>query len=119
MVVLIVCIKRQPNLSREEFSKHWRDVHGPLVASVPEFAKYVRRYAQYHMIDSDNIPFSTFGDVSSYDGVAALWFDDAASIGLALTEPRYLSVIRPDEANFIDEPNCMSFVTRENVVIGQ
>lgn len=116
MVVLIVCIRRNPRLSSVEFSAYWREKHGPLVASVPEFIRHVRHYVQYHLIDAEDLPFPLFGDFSDYDGVAALTFDDPETIERAMSEPRYLEIIRPDEANFIDAERCMSFVTHANVV---
>ena len=43
---IVVCFKK-PELSAEEFSRHWKEVHGPIfVESVPA----VKRYIQNHLI---------------------------------------------------------------------
>lgn len=36
-------LSRKPGNSFEEFRTHWRDVHMPLAAQVPDIVKYVRR----------------------------------------------------------------------------
>jgi uncharacterized protein (TIGR02118 family) len=116
MVTLVVCIRRKPGTTAEFFHHHWTEVHGPLVKSVPEFIRHVRKYVQYHVAGGDAVPKGTVGHVSDYDGVAALTFDSAAAIEAAFSEPRYLEIIRPDEANFIDPDNCLTFLTEEFVM---
>jgi uncharacterized protein (TIGR02118 family) len=113
MVKLIICATRKPGMSHEEFSAYWRQKHGPLVKSVTEFSRHVRRYVQCHLAKTA-VPFGTAGD---YDGVAELWFDSIESAAAAFREPKYLEVIRPDERKFLDLQKCISFVTEENPVI--
>ena len=109
MVKLIICARRKPGLTRAEFSAYWRTQHGPLVRSVPEFMRHVRKYVQCHLV-SDTAPF---GGEAAYDGVAELWFDTPEELTRAFNEPRYLEIIRPDELKFVDISNCISFVTEE------
>jgi uncharacterized protein (TIGR02118 family) len=113
MVKLIICATRKPGMSHEEFSTYWREKHGPLVKSVTEFSRHVRRYVQCHLAKTA-VPFGTPGD---YDGVAELWFDSVESAAAAFREPKYLEIIRPDEQKFLDLQKCISFVTEENPVI--
>ena len=47
MVKLFALLRRRPGLGPEEFRAHWRDVHGPLIASTPELARHVVRYEQH------------------------------------------------------------------------
>ena len=83
MVKYIICATRKAGLSREEFSAYWRNHHGPLVRSVPEFARHVRKYVQCHLV-GDEVPLGAAGP---HDGVAELWFDSVedlqASLGTA------------------------------------
>ncbi len=113
MVKLIICATRKAGLSREEFSAHWLNHHGPLVRSVPEFARHVRKYVQSH-IAADQVPFAIPGN---YDGVAELWFDSAEDCARAFQEPKYLEIIRPDELTFVDAGKCISFMTEEHQMI--
>jgi len=48
MVKLVGCLRRKAGMSAEEFHRYWKNVHGPLVRSVPEFFRYVRKYVQGH-----------------------------------------------------------------------
>jgi uncharacterized protein (TIGR02118 family) len=113
MVKLIICATRKPGMSHEEFSTYWREKHGPLVKSVSEFSRHVRRYVQCHLVKTA-VPFGIPGD---YDGVAELWFDSVESAAAAFREAKYLEIIRPDEQKFLDLQKCISFVTEENQVI--
>ena len=113
MIKLIICATRRADLSQQEFDRYWRDRHGPLVKSVPEFARHVRKYVQCHLVDSA-VPFGIPGQ---YDGIAELWFDSVAEAAAAFREPKYLEIIRADELKFVDPAKCISFVTEELSVI--
>lgn len=109
MVKYIICTRRKSGMSREEFSAYWRNQHGPLVRSVPEFMRHVRKYVQCHLVAAA----PPLGVEGAYDGVAELWFDSPEEIARAFEEPRYLEIIRPDELKFVDISNCISFITEE------
>ena len=117
MVKLVGCLRRKPGMGTEEFHRYWKDIHGPLVMSVTEFARYVRKYVQGHTVP-DKVPGFPRPTFTPFDGVAELWFDSVADIGKAFAEPRYLEVIRPDELKFLDLPNCSMVVIEEVPVHG-
>jgi uncharacterized protein (TIGR02118 family) len=114
MVKLIACARRKPGITRDEFSRYWLENHGPLVRSVPEFMRHVRRYVQCHIV-SDSGPL---GASSDCDGVAELWFDNLEGLRQAFNEPRYLEIIRPDELKFVDLRSRVTFVTEEVSIYG-
>ena len=97
----------------QEALRYWREKHGPLVKSVTEFSRHVRRYVQCHLVKTE-VPWGTGAD---YDGVAELWFDSAESAAEAFGEPKYMEIIRPDELEFADLENSISFMTEEKPVI--
>ena len=109
MVKLIICAKRKTGMTRKKFDAYWQNQHGPLVKSVPEFMRHVRKYVQCHIVEN-SVPL---GVAAPYDGVAELWFDSAEEIAQAFNEPRYLEIIRPDEHKFAELADCISFVTQE------
>jgi uncharacterized protein (TIGR02118 family) len=113
MVKLIICAARKAGTTHEEFSAYWREKHGPLVKSVTEFSRHVRKYVQCHLKDT-RVPF---GIPAPYDGVAELWFDSVEAAAAAFREPKYMEIIRPDELKFADPERCISFITEENQVI--
>ena len=115
MVKFVVCVRRKPGISEEEFHRYWRDTHGPLVRSVPEFMRHVRRYVQSHAVTDARSSFPAGGG-PPFDGFAELWFDDVEAIRRAFAEPRYLEVIRPDEPKFADLERCLVTITEETVI---
>lgn len=113
MVKLIICATRRSDISRAEFDSYWREKHGPLVKSVAEFARHVRKYVQCHLVEGSP-PFGIAGD---YDGLAELWFDNVEEAAEAFSEPKYREIIRPDELKFVNPDRCISFMTEELQVI--
>ncbi len=112
MIALIVAAKRKAGLSREDFEDHWLNRHGQLVLSVPEFARYLKRYVLYPYDREAEGQALVLGGESEYDGVGELWFESHAAMVAAFNEPRYLEIIRPDEDLFLDRDGCLTFVTR-------
>ncbi len=114
MVKLIGCLKRKPGMTSEEFHRYWKETHGPLVQNVPEFWQYIRKYVQSHTLEGQVPGLSGFE--TSYDGFVELWFNSLDDVGRAFTAPRYLEIIRPDEEQFLDLPNCKGAVVEEVLI---
>ncbi len=113
MIKLIICVTRKSGMSFQDFDRYWREQHGPLVKSVTEFSRHVRKYVQCHQAET-SVPF---GIAAPYDGVAELWFDSVEAAAKAFAEPKYMEIIRPDELKFAEPAKCISFVTEEVPVI--
>jgi hypothetical protein len=64
--VLTSFVVRNPDLSHEEFSKHYEFHHGPLAAGLSGFRMYVSRYVQNHVIEKLS------GSIDAIDGVTIL-----------------------------------------------
>lgn len=109
MTSLVVCICRHPEITRAEFSQHWRDVHGPMVRRCSDFARHLVSYDQYHLSD-DRGELALFGAVGDFDGIAVLTFHDADAMDRDFREPQYLRAVQPDEPRFIDLERCISYV---------
>jgi uncharacterized protein (TIGR02118 family) len=116
MIAMIACAKRKAGMSLAEFNKYWIEKHAPLVRSVPEFMRHVRKYVQFHCDPQGPAGGSPFGGSVDYDGVGELWFDSRESMKTAFEEARYLEIIRPDELKFLDLDKCIIFITRELVI---
>lgn len=110
MVKLVYCISKKPDMSVEEFQRYWREVHAPIAGAIPG----VRRYVQSHVV-----PATYAADrAPGFDGCAELWWDSMESMQAAMGSPEVRAAIE-DERNFIDHTRVASFVTTENVVVGQ
>jgi len=106
-------LRKRADLTQEEFVQYHKTQHAPLFISLPEVKQYVRRYVQGHTqpLNLPGLP------PPAYDGTTELWFDSAEDIGKVFSSPRYMEIIRPDEAKFIDLPGCGFLVLEENPVM--
>jgi uncharacterized protein (TIGR02118 family) len=99
MIILLGFYKRRPDLSWEQFSDHWRNVHGPLMRDTPESARYIRRYVQHHIRPntlSPNIAHLEF------DGFSEAWFDSVEAREEMHRQSIFAEIMYPDEAKFLD-----------------
>jgi uncharacterized protein (TIGR02118 family) len=93
-------------MTLEEFSRYWREVHGPIGRRIPG----LRRLVQSHPVPQP--PGMTSPD---FDGMAELWFDDMAALEAAKRSPEWRASTA-DEANFIDETRTALFLTQEQEI---
>ena len=110
MIKLVEIMKRKEGLTHEEFTRHWEEVHGPLVAKM---VPGVRRYVQSHAAK-----LSGGGD-PPIDGIAEVWFDDIASWRESVKWHRSDKgkVLRDDEDTFLDMSKMVHFVAEEKVIV--
>jgi uncharacterized protein (TIGR02118 family) len=107
MIKVVYCITKKPGLTDGEFFHYWKDIHGSIAARLP----HLRRLVQNHrvVVPGDKYP-------PAYDGMAELWFDDAAALLAARQSPEW-KAITEDEANFIDGNRVAYFVSEEHVIV--
>jgi uncharacterized protein (TIGR02118 family) len=108
MIKLVYCFARKPDLSIEEFSRYWRDVHGPIGARIPGVRRLVQSVAVHDPRDAL---------APSFDGMVELWFDDVEAV-LRARSSREWSVSTEDERHFIDHSRTAYFLSRERTLLG-
>ena len=122
MIKLVFCLRRLPQLSREEFQRYWFERHAPLVRSHAAALK-IRRYVQTHTGEqalNDALQASR-GGPDAYDGVAELWWDSADALAAATATPEGQAAgaaLLEDERRFIDLERSPLFVAVERPIIG-
>lgn len=109
MIRLVFVLRRNPAMSRGEFQRYWRDIHGPLVAKHSTTLN-ILRYVQLHTLDdpvNDQLAGSRGAMEPPYDGVAELWWTNrealASTVGNAAGQAAAKELLE-DEARFIDLP---------------
>jgi uncharacterized protein (TIGR02118 family) len=109
MIKLSVFLTRRADLTHEEFSRYWLNVHAPFLEKLPEVQQYVRRYVQQDATASlpQGLP------IASFDGVAELWFDDLDGIIAAMGSANYATIVAEDESNFLDRAKTTILLTEE------
>ena len=118
MIKLIMCLRRRPDLTREEFQDYWLNQHGPF------FQKHSgdmrsKRYVQAHTLQTDlNEAFrESRGMEPEYDGVAEVWFESQEDMVEAMSSPegqKLSAALLEDEGNFVDHSRSAAFLVTEH-----
>jgi uncharacterized protein (TIGR02118 family) len=120
VIKLVFCLTRRSDLSREEFQRHWREQHAPLVREAAR-ALGVRRYVQVHTLThpTNEALRRGRGGPEEYDGVAELWFDSLDALAAAGATPEGRAAGRrllEDERRFIDLARSPVWIAEEHPV---
>lgn len=107
MIKLVYCITKRPDLSDEEFFRYWKNIHGPIGASIPRLRK---------LVQSHRINIQGGKCPPAYDGIAELWFDTVEDLLAARQSPEW-QASTADESNFIDHSRVAYFVTEEHIIM--
>ncbi|GAA4692360.1 hypothetical protein GCM10023215_31840 [Pseudonocardia yuanmonensis] len=102
-------VTRRPDLPCPEFRRYWREVHGPLAATIAP----IRRYVQSHCLSSC---YTTEDDAPRWDGLATTWFADVAAMRRSATLPEYRAT-REDEPRFLAPGHLPFLITTETVTV--
>lgn len=111
MIKLICFLKRKPGMSVEDFQAHWRDKHGPLVASTNS-GRHAIRYEQNHR--AAGIP--TALGAGDFDGVTIQWYASVSDFEASLREDDY-ATIAADLGRFLDVDNLVWVLTDDPEVV--
>ncbi len=106
MVKFVLLLPKKKNLSRNDFMHEWKDVCVPMAAKIPGLRRYV----------INAVAEEPGGKTPRYDGIAELWFDDAASGQTALGSDQGKAVVE-HMPKFTDMNNFVLSVTEEQVII--
>ncbi len=105
MIKVIATLHRKPGMSEQDFLRHWKEVHVPLVAALPLLKGYVIN------------PFvATLDEEPPYDGVAELWYEDRKSLEKSLSSPERQAA-RLDLAAFTDVSRMTRAIVDEQRII--
>jgi len=78
MLKFMVVLYRRPDLTREQFTRHLREIHGPLATNLPG----VRKYIQNIVCDDPT------RESPGWDAIVELYFDDWSSMEAAWASPQ-------------------------------
>jgi uncharacterized protein (TIGR02118 family) len=102
-------LMRKPDLTHEQFVRHWVEIHAPLAHAVPG----LRRYVQSHIVEERRRPDIPALDVE-IDGIAELWYDDRERMARALASGE-ARALHADGALFIGR--IKTFTVEERVIV--
>ena len=111
-------IRAVEGLPLQEFFDRWQRAHALVLERSPEAAAQVRRCVQNRQIPDFNSMLAYFGGLDTYyEGVASLWFDNAAVIGAFRAYERALLEINADPQASFYRPADSFFVYATEVPI--
>jgi len=119
-VKLVVQNWKRPDLTFDQFTDHWRDIHGVMVDQLGAAMGY-RRYVQSHRVVSTSIDEAArraSTRPSPDGGLTEVWFTNQATMHseMASEAGRAASVhFANDEGNFINPPSMTVFLARERL----
>ena len=122
MIKTIMCIRRNPALTRAKFEHHWQKVHAPLIKRLKDdlrIVKYVQSNANEEFV-SEVLRQQRNGP-EKFDGIGQAWFrslDDLVEVAQSPASAHALELLRQDELKFIDLANSAMFVVEETTVFG-
>ena len=114
-----MCLRRRPELTREQFQDYWRNQHGPFFMKNAATMR-AQKYVQSHTLDSplNEGMRASRGMQPDYDGVAEVWFDSEADLMEAMGSEAGQSLstaLLEDESTFIDHTTSSAFIVREEL----
>ena len=118
MIKLIMCLRRHPDITREQFQTYWLQKHGPFFMKHASDMR-AKKYVQSHTVDTplnDGMRNSR-GMLPEYDGVAEVWFESEEELMAAMGSPegqKLGAALLEDEQNFIDHAKSSAFIVREH-----
>ena len=102
-------LSRKPEISHEEFVKHWVEIHAPMARACPGIGRYALTIVKSASTRKDVAPFEI-----QVDGIAELWFKSQADFDAYSTSPA-TKRLRDDGATFIGRE--IDFITEEKVIV--
>ena len=116
---LIFCLRRNPELSVDEFQLYWLRQHAELLTSlrqaIPSMTKYVQSHTVYGPLTDAGR--ASRGTGEPYDGVAEVWLDmDADDPNGDTAAAAAMRRLINDEKTFIDMAHSSIFFTEEHTI---
>jgi len=109
VIKVVGLLTRKPEITHEQFVKHWLEIHGPLAHAVPG----VRRYVQSNIVGTRTRADIPETDVE-VDGIAELWYDDEAALARAAATQE-MKRLTDDGALFIGR--IKTYIVEEKQII--
>jgi len=117
MIKMMMCLTRNPDMSREAFMDYWQNSHGPFFMKNAHVMR-AKKYVQSQLIDSplnDGLQASR-GMKAPYDGVAEVWFESEEELMAAMGSEAMADLgklLLEDEQKFIDHAKSCAFIVNE------
>jgi len=107
-VKAIEFLSRRPGSSIDEFQRHWREAHAPLLARIPGLVRCVLSATRRSAYEAGRAP--------AHDGATLMWFDSPDALRAAAGSAEYRAAVA-DRPNFLAPGEPPFIVTGEHVIV--
>ena len=122
MISMVSCLRRRPDVSREEFQRWWSEDRGPLMEQHAAALRVVR-YVQHHSIDAsprEDESLAVGREAEPFDGIATLTWASMDEFVTARTSPegrRAFAAVTEGGDRYIDRARSPIWLTQDQVII--
>lgn len=120
MIKVILMLRRQPRLSREEFLAYWSGPHRALAVQAAGAIR-MRRYVQNHPVQhplAEALRASRGALAADYDGMVEAWWDSLEDLAtLGDTAGDIAGALLEDERRFVDLERSEIWCAEEHVCV--
>ncbi len=104
MIKLLVVSRRLSGMTRQQYMRHFQNVHGTKILAGPEdMLENLSAYVQNYVTDAAyGTHESAMGLPVEMDSVSEIYFPNPEAVGRMTSHAYYHSVIQPDEHLFAD-----------------
>lgn len=81
MIIRSGLIENRKEIDAAHFRRHWREVHGPLAARLPNLRAYVQNLVTARRMDLRP------SALHAVDGISQLWFEDISAMRTGMSSP--------------------------------
>src|SRR3954453_22186016 len=111
VIKMIITLKRREGMTHAEFTHYQGNTHRPLLMSIPETKRYVRRFVVSYPVPAPRYP------EPDYDSVVEAWFDTMEDLEALFFSENFLKIVDPDHENFIDLITFGRVICEEEIVV--
>jgi uncharacterized protein (TIGR02118 family) len=104
----IELVRLAPGLPTEEARRYWREVHGPIAATIPAVRRYVQSHVRPAAYRQAEPPLC--------DGFAMTWFESVDDMRESARSDEYART-RADESNFLAPGDPATVIATEHVFV--
>ncbi len=124
MIKLVMCVRRQPHLSREAFDQYWIGTHAGLVrqhAATLRIARYVQNPPLARPEIQAGLQAARGTLPADFDGFGELWWDcsleELAALRQSPEGAAALRALMDDERRFVDLSRSLLWYATEREII--
>lgn len=103
MIKMNLFLKRRANLSPEQFSSYWENIHWPKIKNDTDATALALRYVQQHRVDG--VPPGL--REAPFDGIVEGWWPDLQTMYSVLGSPQWAAIIQ-DEGEFVAQTKTLT-----------